>query len=103
MKWNLNFCFAMSFINKLHETHEVFDRLNDLILSKNDNVNLKKHLLSISDDLAKYKDIDVKNTRFKNDEIKSKITVVLNEINKIETNVKNKLVITVKYNSYLKS
>ena len=41
----------MSFINKLHETHEVFDKLNDLILSKSDKVNLKKHLLSISEDL----------------------------------------------------
>ena len=56
----------MSFINKLDETHEVFNKLNDLILSKSDNVNLKKHLLSISEDLAKYKDIDEKNTRFKN-------------------------------------
>ena len=93
----------MSFINKLHETHEVFDKLNDLILSKSDKVNLKKHLLSISEDLAKYKDIDEKNTRLKNDEIKSKITDVLSRINEIETNVKNKLVITEKYNSYLKS
>ena len=67
----------MSFINKLHETHEVFNKLNDLILSNSDKVNIKKHLLSISEDLAKYKDIDEKNIRFKNDEIKSKITVVL--------------------------
>ena len=93
----------MSFINKLHETHEVFNKLNDLILSKSDKVNLKKHLLSISEDLAKYKDIDEKNTRFENDEIKSKVTNVLSRINEIETNVKNKLVITEKYNSYLKS
>ena len=93
----------MSFINKLHETHEVFNKLDDLISRKRDNDYLKKHLLSISDDLAKYKDIDYKNIRFENDEIKSKITVVLNEINKIETNVKNKLVIAEKYNSYLKS
>ena len=93
----------MSFINKLHETHEVFNKLNDLILSKSDKVNLKTYLLSISEDLAKYKDIDENNTRFKNDEIKSKITDVLSRINEIETNVKNKLVITEKYNSYLKS
>ena len=93
----------MSFINKLDETHEVFNKLNDLILSKSDKVNLKKHLLSISEDLAKYKDLDEKNTRFENDEIKSKITDVLSRINEIETNVKNKLVITSKYNSYLKS
>ena len=93
----------MSFINKLDETHEVFNKLNDLILSKSDKVNLKTHLLSISEDLAKYKDIDEKNTRFKNDEIKSKISDVLSIINEIETNVKNKLVITENYNSYLKS
>ena len=93
----------MSFINKLHETHEVFNKLNDIILSKSDKDNLKTHLLSISEDLAKYKDIDEKNTRLKNDEIKSKITDVLSRINEIETNVKNKLVITEKYNSYLKS
>ena len=93
----------MSFINKLHETHEVLNKLNDLILNKSDKINLKKHLLSISEDLAKYKDIDEKNTRFNNDEIKSKITDVLSRINEIETNVKNKLVITEKYNSYLKS
>ena len=93
----------MSFINKLHETHEVFNKLDDIILRKNDKNNLKKHLLSISEDLAKYKDIDEKNTRFENDEIKSKVTNVLSRINEIETNVKNKLVITEKYNSYLKS
>ncbi len=93
----------MSFINKLHETHEVFNKLNHLILSNSDKVNIKKHLLSISEDLAKYKDIDEKNIRFKNDEIKSKIADVLSRINEIETNVKNKLVITEKYNSYLKS
>ena len=93
----------MSFINKLDETYEVFNKLNDLILINSDNVNLKKHLLSISEDLAKYKDIDEKNTGFKNDEIKSKINDVLSRINEIETNVKNKLVITEKYNSYLKS
>ena len=93
----------MSFINKLDETHEVFNKLNDLILSKSDKVNLKKHLLSISEDLAKYKDLDEKNTRFKNDEIKSKITDVLNRINDIEIHVKNKLSLTEKYKSYLNS
>ena len=93
----------MSFINKLHETHEVFNKLNDLILSKSDKVNLKKHLLSISEDLTEYKDIDENNFRYEKDEIKSKIISILNRINEIETNVKNKLVITEKYNSYLKS
>ena len=31
------------------------DKLDDLILSKRDKVNLKKHLLSISEDLANIK------------------------------------------------
>ena len=50
----------MSFINKLDETNEVFNKLDELILSKSDKDNLKKHLLSISEDLAKYKEIDEK-------------------------------------------
>ena len=93
----------MIFTNKLHETHDVFNKLDELILSSSNYNNLKKHLLSISEDLAKYKDIDEKNIRSENDEVKSKITDILNSINEIETNIKNKLVITEKYNSYLKS
>ena len=93
----------MSFINKLHETNEVFNTLDELILSKSNIQNLKKHLSSISEDLAKYKNIDEKNISVGNNEIKSKIIDVLSRINEIETNVRNKLVITEKYNSYLKS
>ena len=93
----------MTFTNKLHETHDVFNKLDELILSSGNYNNLKKHLLSISEDLAKYKDIDEKIIRSENDEVKSKITNILNSINEIETNIKNKLVITEKYNSYLKS
>tara|TARA_B100000242_G_C42918044_1_gene425677 strand:+ start:160 stop:441 length:282 start_codon:yes stop_codon:yes gene_type:complete len=93
----------MNFLNKLHETNEILDKLEELILSKSYKDNLKKYLLSISEDLASYKEIDEKNIRFGNDQIKFKITEVLNRINEIETNVKNKLVITEKYKSYLKS
>lgn len=93
----------MSFINKLDETNEVFKKLDELILSKSNKYDLKEHLLSISKDLAKYKEIDKKNIEFGNDQVKYKITAVLNIINKVETNVRNKLVITEKYNSYLKS
>ena len=50
----------MSFINKLDETHKVFNKLNDLILGKSNKHDLKQHLLSISRDLAKYKEIDEK-------------------------------------------
>ena len=64
---------------------------------------MKEHLLSLSDDLAKYKDIDKKNTIFDSVDIKSNIQDVLNRINEIEINVRNKLIITEKYNSYLNS
>ena len=64
---------------------------------------MKTKLLSVSEDLASYKDLDEKNTNLKNNEIKSKITDVLNKINEIEIIVKNKLIITKKYNSYLNS
>ena len=93
----------MSLINKLDETNVVFNKLDELILSKSNKYDLKQHLLSISKDLAKYKEIDKKNVEFGNDQVKHKITAVLNIINKVETNVRNKLVITEKYNSYLKS
>ena len=93
----------MSFINKLDETNEVFNKLDELILSKSNKHDLKEHLLSISRDLANYKEIDEKKMGSGNDQIKSKIIDVLDRINEIETNVRNKLVITEKYNSYLKS
>ena len=93
----------MTFINKLDETKEVLNKLDELILSKSNKNDLKEYLLSISRDLAKYKEIDEKKIGSVNDQIKSKIIDVLNRINEIETNVRNKLVITEKYNSYLKS
>ena len=64
---------------------------------------MKKHLLSLSDDLAKYKDVNEKNITFDSDDIKSNIQDVLKRINEIEISVKNKLIITEKYNSYLNS
>ena len=64
---------------------------------------MKKHLLSVSDDLAKYKNMREKNTILGNDEIKLKIQDVLRRINEIEISVRNKLVLTKKYNSYLNS
>ena len=72
-------------------------------MKDSDNNLVKKQLLSVTEDLARYKDIDVKNIKFDKDEIKSKIIDVLNRINDIEQNVKNKLILTEKYNSYLNS
>ena len=73
---------------------EIYDVDNNLV---------KKQLLSVTEDLAIYKDIDVKNIKFDKDEIKSKTIKVLNRIKDIEINVKNKLILTEKYNSYLNS
>ena len=60
-------------------------------------------MLSLSDDLAKYKDVHEKNTIFDSVDIKLNIQDVLKKINEIETSVRNKLNITQKYNSYLNS
>ena len=68
-----------------------------------DNNLVKKQVLSVTEDLARYKDIDAKNIKFDKDEIKSKIIDVLNRINDIEIHVKNKLLLTEKYKSYLNS
>ena len=57
----------------------------------------------MSEDLSSYKDIDTKNIKFENENVKSKITDVLKKIDDIEINVKNKLTLTEKYNSYLNS
>ena len=93
----------MSFLKNLNETYELLDKL-DVVMMKNVDKNfIKQLLLSVTEDLARYKDIDVKNTQFTRDIIKSKITDVLNRINDIEKNVKNKLILTEKYNSYLNS
>ena len=93
----------MSFINKLNVTFELLDKLDKSFANFNKKSELKKHLLSVSDDLAKYREYQEKNTILDNDEIKLKIQDVLNRINEIEVSVTNKLILTEKYNSYLKS
>ena len=93
----------MSFINNLNNTFELLNKLDKIIMIDTDNDLVRKHLLSLTEDLASYRDIDTKNIKFDKEEIKSKIIDVLNRINKIETNVKNKLTLTEKYNSYLNS
>ena len=93
----------MSFLKNLNETYELLDKL-DVVMMKNVDKNfIKQLLLSVTEDLARYKDIETKNIKFDKDEIKSKIIDILNRINDIETNVKNKLTLTEKYNSYLNS
>ena len=91
----------MSFINNLNNSFELLNKLDNVIMKNADKNLLKKQLLSVTEDLARYKDIDAKNMKFDKDEIKSKIIDVLNRINDIEIKVKNKLILTQKYNSYL--
>ena len=92
----------MKFTNKLNDTLTSLDKLDNLINNDSNKDYLKKHLLYLSDDLARYKDINEKNIIFDND-IKSNIEGVLKRINEIEISVRNKLIITEKYNSYLNS
>ena len=93
----------MNFTNKLNDTLTSLDKLDNLITNDNDKGQLKEHLLSLSDDLAKYKDVHEKNSIFNSDDIKSNIQDVLKRINEIEISVRNKLILTEKYNSYLNS
>ena len=93
----------MNFTNKLNDTLTSLDKLDNLITNDNDKGQLRKHLLSMSDDLAKYRDIHEKNAIFDSVDIKSNIQDVLKRINEIEISVRNKLIITEKYNSYLNS
>ena len=93
----------MSLINKLNNTYELISQLDDFMNKDIENSLIKKQLLTVSDNLASYKDVNKKLIQPDNNEIKYKILEVLDRINKIETNVKNKLKITEKYSSYLNS
>ena len=93
----------MNFVEKLNNTHELLNKLDDVIIKNTGKEVLKNQLFYISEDLAKYKDLDEIENKFENNVTKSKINDVLNRINEIEINVKNKLIITEKYNSYLNS
>ena len=93
----------MGFLKKLNDTYDLLNKLDDSVNKNNDNGSLKKQLLCVSEDLSSYKDIDTKNIKFENENVKSKITDVLKKIDDIEINVKNKLTLTEKYNSYLNS
>ena len=93
----------MTFINNLNNTDGLLNKFDNIIINGTDNNLVKKHLLSITEDLVRYNNIDAKNIKFENSEVKSKITDVLKKIKDIEINVKNKLILTEKYNSYLNS
>ena len=93
----------MTFLNNLNNTFELLNNLDKVIMKDSDHNLLKKQLLSVTEDLVRYKNINAKEIKFDKNEIKSKIIDVLNRINDIENNVKNKLILTDKYNSYLNS
>ena len=85
------------------KTVHSLNNLDDILISGSRKDLIKKQLLSISEDLERYKDLDERNIIFENEEIKSKMNDILNRINEIEIGVKNKLIITEKYNTYLNS
>ncbi len=91
----------MNFLNRLNDTYELLNKLDDIINKNTDYGQLKEQLLNVSEDLSRYKDVDVQNIKFEKENVKSKITDVLKRINDIEIDVKNKLTLTEKYNSYL--
>ena len=93
----------MNFLNRLNDTYELLSKLDDIINKNTDNGLLKKQLLCVSEDLSRYKDVDAKNIKFEKESVKLKITDVLKRIDDIEIDVKNKLTLTEKYNSYLNS
>ena len=93
----------MNFVNKLNDTYKLINKLDDFISRDTSNVFIKKKLLSISEDLASYKDVNEKFIKIDNYEMKDKIHDILDRINEIEINVRNKLKITEKYYSYLNS
>ena len=49
----------MSFLNNLNETCELLNKLDDVMMKNVDNNLIKQQLLSLTEDLARYKDIDV--------------------------------------------
>ena len=53
----------MSFASKLNDTFELLSKLDNVTIKGNDIGILKKQLLSLSEDLAKYKDINQKNIK----------------------------------------
>ena len=93
----------MNFVSKLDNTFELLDKLDNVITGGTGKDVVKSQLFSLSEDLARYKDRDNEKTKFENEKIKSKITEILNKINEIEINVKNKLILTEKYNLHLNS
>ena len=93
----------MSFLNNLNDTYELLNKLDNIINKNTDNSLLKKQLLYVSEDLSRYKDVDAQNIKFEKENLKSKINDVLKRINDIEIDVKNKLTLTEKYNSFLNS
>ena len=50
----------MSFLHNLNDTYELLNKLDDVMMKNFDNNLVKKQLLSVTEDLAKYKDIDAK-------------------------------------------